>query len=387
MAIAKCTRCGEDASVGQCKVPHPKHMRIQGCMSFGPDGARADYSCEACGESYTLCEKDGVKSVEGPEFCFVGEHTTGHIDSDDERRVYKGVVNLSPSGGSIQHQLDNLEDKANITVVTIMAEGSFCEEEYTFELNLPKLQELTIEDCAVQKLVLNDTLTPQLKKLKVQNAADEVEWLVECSNLEEISVNYLRPADDEMILKMLEKANKLVRWDSYKLHIMGEIVFISTQLEHIRIHRADCLQEFAVYSPVLRNLDLQACYDIQCIGILEEWDGFPKIDNTTASKFRVNLLNACLPEGLEQALRDHERVERVDGADGMPMGGLFGNPMEAFFAQMHGQMMQGNFDFGDSDEDDSDSDGMLIEQVDDGDETRCQTDDDPEEESAEEMSD
>ncbi len=131
---------------------------------------------------------------------------------------------------------------------------------------------------------------------------------------------------------MLLAATKLESIDAYKLWIPGGLVFPSSELEYVKLYRSDCLGAVAVYSPVLKMLDLQACYDLRTIDILLETKGFPTIEKDfptinpkTASKFDVSIMNCSFPEMLIPTLEENPRVSNIFGAGAADVEDDFGD--------------------------------------------------------------
>jgi len=149
-----------------------------------------------------------------------------------------------------------------------------------------------------------------------------------------------------------------------------DIAFASNDLTDVRLHRSDNLSSITLWAPRLLTLNVQACYSLEDIVILEDHvlsAGLPA--DFAPTRFQLLTLNANLPPLLKASLLAHPRVAFGCGSDsdgedlfgGHPAGGFLGamppgaggmfggmdaggnlfeamNPMEAMMGQLHGFM-------------------------------------------------
>lgn len=205
--------------------------------------------------------------------------------------------------------------------------------EPTLEVAMPQLEKLKLINVAFGKVTLNATLTPKIQELFLQNIPDECEMTVQLPELTSFSMHYYGPPDDDAWLHdMLSVSKKLVSFDSYKLRPRGELHFAGNDLEYIRLHRAETLNDLSVYAPNLRELNLQGCYGLD--GELEIHGSHPNFDRPadgSESRFVVNTTNACISDAISRTLAGHPRVLWDEDA-------IASNPCEAMFANMHTTM-------------------------------------------------
>ena len=154
---------------------------------------------------------------------------------------------------------------------------------------------------------------------------------------------------------MLEAATRLESFDSYKLWVgHAPLHFASNHLKTIRLHRSDTLSavsacacmrdlsilhsvvdhhaclfrrlcrlfrfnrhQFSVWSPVLQSLDLQACYSLEKIRLLDKHALAAVLpdDFRPSRNIRINLLNACVDRSLLEELSSNPRIGQVSGVD------------------------------------------------------------------------
>jgi len=364
----KCTRCLGSCEVNTpCRVEHPPHLQVDNGSSFGPDGNMQFRHCSACDRSYTIAAEPGdfeMKSTrfeKGPRWCYSGQHTLAVIPPEDKRRNYGDAVLKLEVDGDIQEKIDALPDtNPDLTTLVIGTSGLY-DDSFTPKLSvkLPKLEELQLIDCAFHEITLNEELTPNLRRVQMQNVPDDCALDLCIPNLTHFSIHYFR-GDETALQIMLDKATKLESFESYKLWAFEHIAFASNHLTDIKLHRSDLLRSIDLYAPRLLNLNLQACYGLASIRIKETHatlsDELP--EGFQPTRFSVSAMNANLEPRLVRYLQQHPRAnfEYDDGSDdeyGMGGGGM--NPMEAMFRQMHAQMHGGPM-FGDEFDDDDDDD-------------------------------
>ena len=362
-SFLKCTRCGEPCVPGsKCRVPHPKHLCRELGALRGPEGMRSSFGCTACQQQYDVVTQwthtrdgglgpPGEPRLEGVQWCYAGVHTTQPLPPSDQRRVFPNTVALK-SGPNLQREIDVLP--ADVQTLTISSGNGFFDDEaqVVFERHLPDLVTLSLVDVSFSKVVLNKTLTPSLRRLRMQNVPDECDLALELPNLREVSIHFLGDCD-EVINTMLAHATSLETFDSYKLWV-GELHFASNELVEVDLHRSDALDTLTLYAPNLRKLGLQACYGLNNLT-------FRKVHPTLSAllpkdhrppPLEVNTTNAILGPRVRKALREHPRV--VQSSSSHP-----GMPTEAMFAGMSGMMggMMGGMGDEDEDEEEDDEEG------------------------------
>jgi len=147
-----------------------------------------------------------------------------------------------------------------------------------------------------------------IEELFMQNIPDECDITVELPKLKSFSMYYYGPVDDERwIHTMLNTATSLVSFDSYKFRICSQLKFAGNDLQNIRLHRAECLERVSIYAPRLKDLSLQACYDIREVELLDTHPNFTRPPGR-GSNFTVNTTNASINQTIARALENNPRV-------------------------------------------------------------------------------
>lgn len=316
---ARCTRCLEmitDENVRSgCRIPHPTHLLNDMGSMMSSSGSKWNFECGACGSYFVKAgpdfnARDTACITEGPKYCYTGPHTIQPISSKDHRRIQKDILVLEAKSNAMQAQIDAIPSSmANVRILTIQSIGCYDDKlKFQLEIPMPQLEVLQLTDVCFTKLTLNEELTPNLRSISMQNMEDDCEISILLPKLKELEMQYYCGEEDRWMHDMLAEARDLESFNSYKLQRVGALNFASDQLHYIRLHRADCLQEVSVYAPRLVELNLQACYDIEEIHILDAHPRFPDNSGGTPTTFRVQTENALLSESARNTLRTHPRV-------------------------------------------------------------------------------
>ena len=314
---ATCTRCLQVIDINRpCTVSHPPHMIEEVEAMFGRGSATWTFNCKACGKEFkkSSADSNGMDTapiVSGENFCYIGPHTIKPLKDNDQRRVHDGTL-LLYAGSTLQRQINDIPNTMpNVRHLVIQSTGGFDDEfKPSLEVALPKLQSLKLINVAFDKVTLNNDLTPLIEELSMQNIPDECDLTVELPKLKSFSMHYYGPVDnDRWIHTMLNTATSLVTFDSYKLRIHPELNFAGNDLQTIRLHRAECLERVFVYAPRLKELILQACYDLSSGGItiLDTHPNFIRPPGSS-SNFTVDTTNACINESIVRTLEGNQRV-------------------------------------------------------------------------------
>jgi len=304
------------------------------------------FECLACGGECTLtsnCDIGAAATEErvtsGPPHCFDGPHTRAPLDEGDERRIVPNTVHLS-SGPNLQRDIDALPDDVVTLVITSGTYGYDSSASHVLARALPRLEYLQLEDVPFSKVHLTEALTPNVKKLSMQNVSDDCDLQVVLPKLREVSVHYFTPVDTQRtpegwrrslaIDGMLEAATKLRSFDSYKLNV-GCLSFASNSLKSVSLHRSDCLEYLKIWAPNLVTLGLQACYSLESIAFLDVHPMQAQLPpDHQIPELTVDTTNATLGPAAKRALRHHPTAVKAGGPQRRGM------PTEAAFAQMFG---------------------------------------------------
>ena len=135
--------------------------------------------CNACGETYRTLQRGhvGVAAiVEGPTYCFQGQHTFDPLPDHDKRRMWSGLVHIEAEGevevqGRIEEALSP-ERQASVRILQIdghMKPATLAHQ--IINLATLRLFEFGVhwEEESSAKLHLTTALTPNLKDLEIRN--------------------------------------------------------------------------------------------------------------------------------------------------------------------------------------------------------------------------
>lgn len=334
---ATCSRCLEPIAEASpvCRVPHPPHLVTgMGAMS-GPEGCTENEQCSACGTYYSKVRArfdatDFTYRPSSAEWCYNGPHTTKPLRTGDDRRIQKDVLTIKASP-TIQSEIDAIPTKMpDVRVLTIVSGGFGYDDSAKAKLtvDMPKLEQLRCIDVDFTEIKLH---TPLLQDVEFQNVGDDCEFDVVAPMLKNVKFFYYMTEDETWLNKMLEHAIHLESFDSYKLRV-GELSFASNHLKYIRLHRAEMLYTLRLYSPVLEQVNLQGCYSLEELKILDDHPLKKKLPASQAlSQFVVDATNACLSDEVVNELNSNPRV-RWSGPD---VDDGVGAPMDAYFSTMN----------------------------------------------------
>lgn len=320
----KCTRClltiDESNFQHRCTVPHPPQLVTDRVSKVGPNGVKWTFHCQACDSFFTRStknalsmDKHGAPITSGPKFCYsASRHTTKPLRSGDERRVRDDVVILR-AGPNLQTEIDSLPSKLPAVKVLLIDSRRFIDEQVkpTLAISLPHLESLKLNGVLFEKIVLNTSLTPNIKHLTMNNIPHDCELTVVLPQLVWFSMHYYgraRGNHESWIHEMLANAKRLQTFNSYRLCAGPTLTFASNHLKSIRLHRAEFLEYLTLYTPGLQNLSLQECYNMH-EGELRILDSYPDFEPPpTVSLFEVDTMYASISPAIIEVLEDNPRV-------------------------------------------------------------------------------
>lgn len=162
----------------------------------GHDGFQKFFGCGACRRSFTITvtrDSDDNNITDGPKFCFDGAHSSAPLAADDERRVVPNTVHLT-AGPNLQRDIDALPEDVVTLMINADAGGMSWDSDRETRLRkaLPRLESLQLVDTKFTEVRLTHALTPNLKKLRMQNLGDGCELVVELPKLRDVTIHYFR---------------------------------------------------------------------------------------------------------------------------------------------------------------------------------------------------
>jgi len=370
-------RCGTCASCEEKPTPSDargrchglkKHyefdLRLTGTNFLGGGSTTSTYACGRCGETIARTCANGVERVvSGPERCKALGIGREHC-MDEKVLMELGhkilgkecVVVVPPkdvrerTGMDAQAVVDAIPEDAE--TIVIRALKGYCDDiPLTFpKKKYPKLRNLRIHDVEMKSLTLTKEFCPNLNVLETQNSLDNCaksgRLKIVVPTLMELKMNHFR-GPQGIIQDMIDAASlQLVKFDTYKLWIEApdnadsSLRFHAPILRRLSLHRSDALTKLTLTAPFLRDLDLQACYELKDInfvpfparvldelGIPEEmrqiWSGPYGPQNletllhssglpSETLSLRVNIQHAIIGERALAELRKHPRIDSRD---------------------------------------------------------------------------
>jgi hypothetical protein len=325
--VMSCTRCLEPTTSngGVCRVPHPGHLLSDGGKFFGGDQTMLSFQCEACKQVFTkskrfLSTDDWIFKPPTAQWCFKGKHTIKTLKAGELRKIYNDVVTinvaLDDATENIQEQLAQMDAAKVLILVIQSADGGYAEDvNPCLDLDMPLLEEIKLLDVCFAKIVLNATKTPKLRNIELQNLPDACEVEIKCPSLKQFDCRY-HNGDCLWVQEMLHVAVSLQDLRMYKV-VVDELCIASNELKQVIITRSDCLFDLTIFAPRLQHLQLQCCYALQRLTIV---DKHPTLSLALPAKFKPSKIDvdtrmSCLSPAVKSTLRSNPRVEWDDDDD------------------------------------------------------------------------
>jgi len=182
-------------------------------------------------------------------------------------------------------------------------------------VSLPALEKLDCKNQAVRAVHFTRDNTPRLKDLSIeQSVATDFEYFhTDLPDLESMSFEYVCISDPSGFGKSLSRSPKLRSFSSYKFWGLGgpkskTHVLVLPNCESLDLYRSDDLSYLKIWAPKLEELNLQACYSITEVTMLDRkprgYSGEEYKFSGVPSQYEVNLINTSHPRG---NITTHER--------------------------------------------------------------------------------
>eukprot|EP00092_Neocalanus_flemingeri_P021543 GFUD01023365.1.p1 GENE.GFUD01023365.1~~GFUD01023365.1.p1 ORF type:complete len:335 (+),score=93.90 GFUD01023365.1:48-1052(+) len=176
----------------------------------------------------------------------------------------------------------------------------------TSKVKFLKLRSLNLTHQAIKAIHFTADCFPLLETLSIDQpcALDPETFHTDLPNLRSMSFNFVTILDVKDFGRSLSRSPKLENFSGYKLWGLGrkaEHSLVLPSCTSLDFYRSDDLRKLKLWAPRLEDLNLQACYDIKTVTLLERRPpGFsgPEYEVTgEPSKFVVNCANTSEPGG------------------------------------------------------------------------------------------
>jgi hypothetical protein len=139
------------------------------------------------------------------------------------------------------------------------------------ELKFPAMKRLSLSCCAAKELKLWDTAYPSLMYVDLSNMMGEVNFDLNLPHLEGFSAEFTHAADGEMVAKSWSRCVSLDSINAYKMWGLssGFVLASLPNCTSLCLYRSDDLQQLMIYAPKLEELNLQACYGLELLKIID----------------------------------------------------------------------------------------------------------------------
>jgi len=176
------------------------------------------------------------------------------------------------------------------------------------KVHLPNVKSISLTCQGVKSVHFTIENTPLLESLSIEsNGPQPLEYfLLHLPNLSHLSFQFVHIDNPSGFGKSLSKCPNLESVDCYKLWGLGvpkskTHVLVLPKCESLDFYRSDDLTYLKIWAPNLESLNLQACYSIEEVKILDNkpngYTGPAYSFSGTPAKYRVNCLNTSRPKG------------------------------------------------------------------------------------------
>ncbi|XP_070195959.1 uncharacterized protein [Littorina saxatilis] len=190
-------------------------------------------------------------------------------------------------------------------------------------VSFPNLETLDVNCQAVKAFNFQAKDYPKLRHLTMENVVGNIECFdFDLPCLETISLQFVEVVDPAGFGKSISRSPRLTSFSSYKLwglYVGGGKyhTLVLPNCHSLSLYRSDDLDRLKLWAPMLTSLDLQACYGLREVIILNRkpagYQGKEYEFHGQPSLYGVNIVNTCSrPKG---NVLTHPRCASIDGND------------------------------------------------------------------------
>jgi len=186
------------------------------------------------------------------------------------------------------------------------------------EVSFLNLKSLAIRHQSIKAMDFTTENTPILSSLTIEQSCDDMHNIcMDLPELIEMEVDHITLQDSRGFGESLSRSPKLRFFNGYKfwgLFCQGNPhVLVLPNCEMFSLDRSDDLTHLEIWAPKLEELDLEGCFSLTEVNILDEKPhGYPGPEyqfSGTPSQYQVNLINTDIEDG---NLTSHPRCNKVN---------------------------------------------------------------------------
>lgn len=183
-------------------------------------------------------------------------------------------------------------------------------------MSFPEMTHLEVENWPLRSGAFTERVFPKLQSLHVRfpfdgEADTPDDWddgfKVQLPELRDLILEgggSVKPAD----MKASTLAcPKLVYLCLYKVYV-ETLSLVLPSAKFVWLHRLELIRSLSFYAPCVREVRLQACYDLTSVKVLQRAQGLPRSD-IADSKFVLDVTNCCFDKTEIERLRELPRVK------------------------------------------------------------------------------
>ncbi|WIA41948.1 hypothetical protein OEZ86_009254 [Tetradesmus obliquus] len=161
--------------------------------------------------------------------------------------------------------------------------------------------------CSLRKLPPN--ACHRLNSINLEQCGEIGGFHLELPELQRLFMEHVEVQDEAGFGSSLSACPKLEMMNCYKLWGLGGTLheLRLPECRELSFYRSDDLEGLKLWAPKLTELELRACYSLECVRIMEDSPGSP------VTPLRVNLVNANIDPLSKRHLKQHPRIKAPGG--------------------------------------------------------------------------
>lgn len=182
-------------------------------------------------------------------------------------------------------------------------------------IRFAELTHLEIENWPLKSGTFEESAFPKLKSLHIRFPFDGEpdtpdDWdvfKVRLPELQELILEHPGTVQPAELKAATQACPKLLYLCLYKVYV-ERLSLVLPSAKQVWLHRMECLKSVSIYAPCVKEMRLQACYDLTNVNILQRAQGIPA-GSAEESKFVLDVTNCTFNKPEIDKLREHPRVK------------------------------------------------------------------------------
>eukprot|EP00929_Paragymnodinium_shiwhaense_P105259 TRINITY_DN70198_c0_g1_i1.p1 TRINITY_DN70198_c0_g1~~TRINITY_DN70198_c0_g1_i1.p1 ORF type:complete len:443 (+),score=62.86 TRINITY_DN70198_c0_g1_i1:119-1447(+) len=181
----------------------------------------------------------------------------------------------------------------------------------------PEMTHLEVQNWPLRSGVFTERVFPKLKALHIifpfdsePNTPDDWDrFEIQLPDLRSLILECPGTVEPSELRASTLACPSLVYLCLYKVSV-ETLSLVLPSARQVWLHRLDCLKSLTLYAPCVKEVRLQACYDLTGVKVLQRAQGAPRVE-IADSKFVLDVTNCCFIKTEIERLREIPRVKYV----------------------------------------------------------------------------